>query len=84
MNELRDITNKATQDIISNLFREMQKDLRSNAVPPIKGELTKGKIRWRGIVMCHSNTLNRIERWLEQRGKKISRVFTIDLTVKLP
>lgn len=44
--------------------------LRTYATPPIVGEITKGKIKWRGIVKCSCPELN--ECWLEQRGQRIS------------
>ena len=83
MNELHDITNKVTQDLISKLFREMEKDMREHAIPPIKGELTKGKIQWRGLVLCSSNSPDKMVRWIEQRGKIISRFYVIDFTLKI-
>lgn len=44
------------------------------AKPTIKGEITLGKLRWRGIVpVVESNSQNT---WLEQRGKKISPVIS--------
>lgn len=55
--------------ILKSMRREefLDKTLREHAVPPIKGEITKGKIRWRGIKACQQgNAL-----WLEQRGKQI-------------
>jgi hypothetical protein len=42
--------------------------LRTRAVPPIKGEITKGKLKWRGIVMVHQDDA----KWLSQRGERIS------------
>ena len=49
--------------------------------PPIKGEITKGKLQWRGIRLCSIDTninhkMNFVgealsKYWIEQRGKKI-------------
>jgi hypothetical protein len=47
--------------------------------PPIKGEITKGKLKWRGIELCSKqglsstiqNPLMNTTYWLEQKGKKI-------------
>jgi hypothetical protein len=44
----------------------------------IKGEITKGKIKWRGIKMKVRNNLNSIDYQLSQRGVDISPVFTIN------
>lgn len=54
--------------------------LRNNAVPPIKGEITKGKIRYRGIyIVVKNNFPDSPETWLEQRGKLISPIIKIEL-----
>jgi hypothetical protein len=52
--------------------------LRIMAEPPIKGEITKGKVRWRGIRIVQYNDGFKYTKWLEQRGKQISPkiVFT--------
>lgn len=52
--------------------------LREKVVPPIKGEITKGKIRWRGLALIHypleseplcGNTFTAIHTiGIEQRG----------------
>jgi hypothetical protein len=43
------------------------------AEPPIKGTITKGKLKWRGIkLVCTEPSVEPSERWLEQRGKQIS------------
>lgn len=68
-------------DILSKMYSEhqhkeneiFQYSLRVYAVPEIKGELTKGKLKWRGIRLCQMNKgFEGYERWLEQRGKQIS------------
>jgi hypothetical protein len=44
----------------------------------IKGEITKGKIKWRGIKMKVRNNLNSTDYQLNQRGVDMSPVFTIN------
>lgn len=56
--------------------------LRTMAEPPIKGEITKGKITWRGIRLIRQQVGFNSYSWLEQRGKQISAKFHIE--VKLP
>jgi len=66
--------------VISHFIQEQQKKeeeifttaLRTMAEPPIKGEITKGKIRWRGIRIVQQNNGFKYTKWLEQRGKQIS------------
>lgn len=56
--------------------------LRTMAEPPIKGVITKGKIRWRGIRVIRQQIGLTSYSWLEQRGKQISPKFHME--VKLP
>ena len=55
--------------------------LRTMAEPPIKGEITKGKIRWRGIRTVQYNDGLKCTKWLEQRGKQISPKIVFEGTV---
>jgi hypothetical protein len=69
-----------TQDIINVFIKEQQKKeeelftsaLRIMAEPPIKGEITKGKLKWRGIRLVQYNNGFKYTKWLEQRGRQIS------------
>lgn len=86
-----DICRKAVKncniaDFISRFISEQQKKeeeifttaLRIMAEPPIKGDITKGKVRWRGIRIVQYNDGFKYTKWLEQRGRQISPkiVFT--------
>ena len=55
--------------------------LRVMAEPPIKGEITKGKIQWRGIRIVQHNDGFKYTKWLEQRGKQISPKIIFDGTI---
>jgi hypothetical protein len=76
--------------VTQRLIAEMQKKeeelfitaLRTMAEPPIKGEITKGKITWRGIRLIRQQVVFDSYSWLEQRGKQISPKFHIE--AKLP
>ena len=61
---------KRQETIIDRCLREFAK-------PPIKGKVTAGKLKWRGIIMVQQGN----EKWLEQRGKRISPNFKV---VNLP
>ena len=52
--------------------------LRENAQPPIKGEITAGKIRYRNIKLVRQWNGNECTSWLEQRGERISKKFHLD------
>lgn len=56
--------------------------LRTTAEPPIKGEITKGKLTWRGIRLIRQQIGFDSYSWIEQRGKQISPKFHIG--AKLP
>lgn len=56
--------------------------LRTMAEPPIKGEITKGKLQWRGIRLIRQQIGLDSYSWIEQRGKQISPKFHIE--AKLP
>ena len=56
--------------------------LRNVAEPPVKGKITRGKIRWRGIRLVVKDSFGKHERWLEQRGKRISPVIVIETVYK--
>ena len=52
---------------------EFEMCLRKKVVPPIKGEITLGKIRWRGIRRIIIPGLGIT--YLEQRNKMVSKTF---------
>jgi len=58
--------------------RAFEYALRNVAVPPIKGEITKGKVKWRGIRMIHKNKPLMYATWLEQRGVRISAIIELE------
>jgi hypothetical protein len=58
---------KQMTDLMDQKLRETLKDV----VPPIKGEITKGKLRWRGLRLIQKDEPNGRAFWIEQRGKLI-------------
>ena len=77
-------------EVIHQALRKMNEwvedILRNYAQPPIKGEITRGKIRWRGIRRCEMpdpQNPSAIINFLEQRGKRIGYPFTIEYTIEL-
>lgn len=71
---------KKIADILLDKAAEMEYKLfvqavRTKAVPPIKGRLTKKKLEEAGIVRCFNEET--MESWLEQRGDRISEIFRI-------
>lgn len=67
--------------LLSEIDLMIEDTLRNNVSPPIKGEITKGKIKWRGLKLVQHNDYPRIEIWVEQRGKKVSRPLIVEFKV---
>ena len=50
--------------------------------PPIKGKITPGKLKWRGMRLCSQNKgHNGIYYWIEQRGKIVGEKLLITVNV---
>lgn len=69
-NELQEINHKLISGYIKSLNDVMEKFVRQNAKPPIKGDITKGKVKWRGLRWCSCLETN--ETWVQQRGEDIT------------
>jgi hypothetical protein len=57
--------------------------VRSKAIPPIKGGITKGKLKWRGICITQ-DAFGQV--YVTQRGVRISpklKMFTDEITEEL-
>lgn len=69
------------QSVVTSIINQEEElfttALRTMAEPPIKGEITKGKLRWRGIRLIRQHIGLDSFSWLEQRGKQISPKFHI-------
>ncbi len=87
--DLHEMHSLKISDVTSRFIQEQQKReeeiftyaLRIIAKPPIKGEITKGKVRWRGIRLVQYNDGFKYTKWLEQRGKQISPKIVFDGTI---
>lgn len=75
---LENIVNKFIQEQLKKEEEIFTSALRIMAEPPINGEITKGKVRWRGIRIVQHNDGFKYTKWLEQRGKKISPTIVFD------
>lgn len=78
--QIRLIANAHYQDIENWL----KQTLEQFAQPKIKGKMTRGKLRWRGIRFNEQNTCNHKRKyWLTQRNKQIGETLIIDMLPKL-
>lgn len=71
------------QEVVLSREKWMEDILRNCATPPVKGEITAGKLKWRGIRLCVKTEgifpfRDNVE-WIEQRGKAIGHPFSIKL-----
>lgn len=91
MIDLPDLPKLNTSDIVYPIVKGhsqiqndiLEKAVRENSTPSIKGELTKGKIRWRGLRMIHRRTDSdgSYETWIEQRGKRITPIVVNEVVM---
>lgn len=72
-----DLVKRHTEMYVKKYDREIERILRTDAVPPIKGKITKGKIAWRGIRLCQKHQGRDYISWVEQRGKQIGSTFVL-------
>ena len=77
---MSDITLKMKEQTDEELWSFFEPYLRGAG---IKGEITKGKIKWRGIKLKVQNDLGSIKCQLSQRGVDISPVFTVEYGLPL-
>ena len=76
---MSDITSKMMRQVDEKLWSFFEPYLREAG---IKGEITKGKVKWRGIKMKVQNGLGS-KYQLNQRGVDISPVFTVEFGLPL-
>lgn len=77
---MSDITLKMMEQTNEKLWSFFEPYLRGAG---IKGEITKGKIKWRGIKLKVQNDLGSSKYQLSQRGVDISPVFTVEFGLHL-
>lgn len=78
LKDMESVTLEVIKKIQKQQEAVIEKALRTFADPPIKGEITKGKIKWRGIKLIVVRNFMKEWRWLEQRGKQISPKMLIE------
>ena len=81
-----------TEAVYERLYSEIREQeekiftdaLRTMAEPPIKGKITNGKLKWRGIRLARQRVGFDQYSWIEQRGKQISPTFHITSNLSDP
>ena len=77
---MSDVTSKMMKQADEKLWAFFEPYLREAG---IKGEITKGKVKWRGIKLKVQIDLGSIKYQLSQRGVDISPVFTVEYGLPL-
>ena len=71
---MQPIQENAQKELMFKINQSIEDELRTNAFPPIKGKITKGKLRWRGIIRVQDGKYQ----WVEQRGKRITSKYGLN------
>lgn len=79
-----DLTKSYANSLVKRQNLELEQILRRNVKPPITGEITKGKIRWRGIRLCQRHNMRGFEMWVEQRGEMIGPKMIHQISINIP
>ena len=77
---LRNIEQSLTKNIIQEIIKKEDDFFMEQlkyATPKIKGILTKGKLKWRGIKLIEINEIDLTTKWVEQRGKQLGEKLHI-------
>ena len=78
------INNKIISEYTEKINSFIETQVREHSTPPIKGEITKGKIKWRGITQQTFILPNGArEIVIMQRGKQIGGSLKIDFNYDL-
>lgn len=82
MDDYEPITNDIIKTMSQKQDEVIESIVRHFAEPPIKGVITKGKLKWRGITLNYQKeSMLKSIAWIEQRGKKIGPDIIIDYTI---
>ena len=85
LDKMHELESKIQSNISKEINDQFEKTVRENSCPPIKGEITKGKLKWRGVKLCQKRTtLDRMEQWIEQKGVIIGKPVVIDFSILYP
>jgi hypothetical protein len=76
---LNQLQESIIRQTINNQEKFIEDVLRNHVTPPIKGEITKGKIKWRGLEIMNDTAYSKL--WVRQRGVDIP--IYLDYSFKL-
>jgi hypothetical protein len=91
MSTLDDLKDKCvfelTSQICSSREAWLEEICRTKVIPPVKGDITPGKIRWRGLRICTTQGVDTAipngalvtMEYVEQRGRTITPMFISEI-----
>lgn len=82
--EMQELEENITRKLILKLVQKQNEFIMHQlklANPQIKGEITKGKLQWRGIKLIEINDFKGTTKWLEQRGKQIGERLRLEYDI---
>lgn len=83
-NSRTEIVNQLQKRMLSSIDDWLIIQCRKHVKPPIKGELTKGKLRWRGVQgVCEIIDSHTNKHYLLQRGNKIGDELIIKWGIEI-
>ena len=88
---MQDTIYRITEEMCKSEEEWLEEIYRTKVIPPIKGKITLGKIRWRGLVICSQQDQDTAipngsivqMKWVEQRGRKITPIFLSEVRAML-
>lgn len=79
-----ELISNAVKQINSNIDNKIEEIVRTRANPILKGTITKGKLKWRGIsLQVHNNIPNNTTYRVVQRGEQIGEDIVVTYSSKL-
>ena len=76
-NVLEEVTSKFIENACSKENELIEYLLRNKVTPVIKGEITKGKVKWRGLRLASFSNGGSVTKYLMQREKQIGVISII-------
>jgi hypothetical protein len=78
---IQELEQNLTRNLILKLAQKEDEFLINQlklVTPKIKGQITKGKLQWRGIKLIEINDFDGTTKWIEQRGKQIGERLRLE------
>ena len=81
---VNNLVRQLTEKLVKKANEELETIVRDFSSPPIKGEITKGKLKWRGIKLEVYQDLGKTTYRITQRGEQIGYDVNIATNFNVP